>query len=149
MALGMIETIGLTTALTAMDAAAKCAEVTLLGLDRVIGVGKRISVTLHLGGDVAAVQAAVEAGAQAAAKVGEVVGVRVIPNPHEELDKIFFKYDKSFGSVANRRPAPGREPVPREGGDGDPATDDPPAPDGPPETNGTTPEGGRDRKRRE
>ena len=96
MALGLIETIGLSTSLTAMDAAAKCAEVRLLGTDRVIGVGKLISLTLNIVGDVAAVQAAVEAGAAAAAKVGTVVSTTVIANPHEELGKIFSRYEKHY-----------------------------------------------------
>ena len=37
-------------------------------------------------GDVAAVKAAVDAGAAAAGRVGEVVGVQVIPRPHEDLE---------------------------------------------------------------
>ena len=104
MALGLIETIGLSTSLTAMDAAAKCAEVRLLGTDRVIGVGKLISVTLNIVGDVAAVQAAVEAGAAAAAKVGTVVSTTVIPNPHEELEKIFSRYEKHYPDPDTPRP---------------------------------------------
>jgi ethanolamine utilization protein EutM len=34
---------------------------------------------------VAAVKAAIDAGAAAAGRVGEVVGVQVIPRPHEDL----------------------------------------------------------------
>lgn len=39
-------------------------------------------------GDVAAVKAAVDAGSQAAGRVGEVIGVQVIPRPHEDLGAI-------------------------------------------------------------
>jgi ethanolamine utilization protein EutM len=39
-------------------------------------------------GDVAAVKAAVDAGAAAAGRVGEVVGVQVIPRPHEDVGSI-------------------------------------------------------------
>jgi ethanolamine utilization protein EutM len=39
-------------------------------------------------GDVAAVKAAVDAGAAAAARVGEVIGVQVIPRPHEDLGAV-------------------------------------------------------------
>ena len=42
-------------------------------------------VTGFYRGDVAAVKAATDAGAAAAADVGEVIGVRVIPRPHEDL----------------------------------------------------------------
>ena len=96
MALGLIEAIGLTAAMTALDAATKCADVTLTGYDRVIGVDKMISITLNLSGDVAAVQAAVAAGMEAGNRVGHVVRTHVIPRPHEELDKIVSKYEKAF-----------------------------------------------------
>jgi ethanolamine utilization protein EutM len=39
-------------------------------------------------GDVGAVKAATDAGAAAARRVGELIGVHVIPRPHDELDKI-------------------------------------------------------------
>ena len=95
-ALGMIEAIGLTTAMTALDAASKTADVKLMGYDRVIGVDTVISITLHLAGEVAAVQAAVDAGVAAGQRVGKVVAWKVIPRPHEEVDKILAKYEKSF-----------------------------------------------------
>ena len=106
MALGLIETIGLSTSLTALDAAVKHADVTLLGTDRVICVGKLVSLTLNITGDVASVQAAVAAGAAAACKVGTVVSTTVIPNPHEELEKIFSLYEKSY--------LPGAKPEPEK-----------------------------------
>lgn len=96
MALGLIEAIGLSTAMVALDAATKCADVTLTGYDRVIGVGKMISVTLNLSGDVAAVNAAVEAGKVAGERVGTIVSTRVIASPHEDVDKVIAKYEKSF-----------------------------------------------------
>ena len=42
-------------------------------------------VTAFVEGDVAAVKAATDAGAEAAARLGEVVSVQVIANPHEDL----------------------------------------------------------------
>jgi ethanolamine utilization protein EutM len=36
-------------------------------------------------GDVAAVKAATDAGAAAAGRIGEVIGVQVIPRPHDDL----------------------------------------------------------------
>ena len=83
-ALGMIETKGLTALIEASDAMLKAANVTLLGWQK-IGSGL---VTGFVVGDVAAVKAAVDAGAAAAGRVGEVVGVQVIPRPHEDLGTI-------------------------------------------------------------
>ncbi len=80
-AVGMIETKGFVTLLEASDAMLKAANVTMLGWDKV-GSGL---VTTFVTGDVAAVKAAVDAGAAAAARVGEVVGVHVIPRPHDDL----------------------------------------------------------------
>src|ERR671916_2819193 len=83
-ALGMIEAKGLVTLIEASDAMLKAANVTLLGWQK-IGSGL---VTAFVVGDVAAVKAAVDAGAAAAGRVGEVVGVQVIPRPHEDLGMI-------------------------------------------------------------
>jgi len=80
-ALGMIETKGLVALVEASDAMLKSANVTILGWQK-IGSGL---VTAFVVGDVAAVKAAVDAGAAAAGRVGEVVGVQVIPRPHEDL----------------------------------------------------------------
>ncbi len=108
MALGLIETIGLSTAMVALDAATKSADVELVGYDKVIGVGKMISITLNLSGEVADVQAAVEAGQRAGSAVGTVVAAHVIARPHEEVDKVIGKYEKSFlpgseGKVEKRK----------------------------------------------
>jgi ethanolamine utilization protein EutM len=83
-ALGMIETKGLVPLVEASDAMLKAANVTLIGWQK-IGSGM---VTALVVGDVAAVKAAVDAGSAAAARVGEVVGVQVIPRPHEDLGAV-------------------------------------------------------------
>lgn len=80
-ALGMIETVGLTTLLAASDAALKAADVTMSGWEK---VGSGI-VTGFFHGDVAAVKAAVEVGAEAASQIGTVNTVQVIPRPHDDL----------------------------------------------------------------
>src|ERR1700739_2569803 len=80
-ALGMIETKGLVPLIEASDAMLKAANVTLIGWQK-IGSGM---VTALVVGDVAAVKAAIDAGSAAAGRVGEVVGVQVIPRPHEDL----------------------------------------------------------------
>ena len=83
-ALGMIETKGLVALIEASDAMMKSANVTLIGWQK-IGSGL---VTAMVVGDVAAVKAAVDAGSNAAGRVGEVIGVQVIPRPHEDLGTI-------------------------------------------------------------
>src|SRR6202790_961520 len=92
-ALGMIETKGLTALVEASDAMLKAANVTLIGWQK-IGSGM---VTALVVGDVAAVKAAIDAGAAAAARVGEVVGVQVIPRPHDDLGVVL--------ALAGKKPA--------------------------------------------
>lgn len=84
LALGMIETRGLTAAIEASDAMIKAAEVTLVGTEK-IGSGL---VTVMVRGDVGAVKAAVEAGSVKAASLGELVATHVIPRPHSDVEKI-------------------------------------------------------------
>jgi len=83
-ALGMIETKGLVSQFEATDAMLKAANVDLIGWEKV-GSG---NVAVFIGGSVAAVKAAVEAGATAASTIGEVVAVHVIPRPHDDLVKL-------------------------------------------------------------
>jgi microcompartment protein CcmL/EutN len=80
-ALGILETQGLTAILEATDAMLKSADVTLVGKEK-IGAAY---VTIVIRGDVAAVQAAVDAGAAAAAPLGKVIAAHVIARPHPEL----------------------------------------------------------------
>jgi ethanolamine utilization protein EutM len=80
-ALGMVETKGLVALIEASDAMLKAANVNLVGWQK-IGSGL---VTAFVLGDVAAVKAAVDAGAAAAGRIGEVIGVQVIPRPHEDV----------------------------------------------------------------
>lgn len=81
-ALGMIETRGVTAAIEAADAMAKAANVTLVGQEKVGGG----LVAVYVRGEVGAVKAATDAGAVAANKVGEVIAVHVIPRPAAELE---------------------------------------------------------------
>ena len=84
-ALGMVETRGLVGMIEAADAMVKTANVGFVGWQKVdAGL-----VTAIIRGDVGSVKAATDAGAAAARKVGELVGVHVIPRPADELDKIF------------------------------------------------------------
>ncbi len=87
-AIGMIETRGLVALVEATDAMLKAANVELAG--PMVQVGNAL-VTATVGGDVAAVKAATDAGAAAARRVGELVSVHVIPRPHAEVERILPK----------------------------------------------------------
>ena len=86
-ALGMIETLGLVGSIEAADAAVKAANVTLSNYEKIQGG----LVSVHLRGDIGAVQAAVDAGAQAARRVGQLAGVHVIPAPVSSIDDQILK----------------------------------------------------------
>jgi microcompartment protein CcmL/EutN len=84
-ALGMIETRGLVGMIEASDAMVKAANVVIVGWQKVdAGL-----VTVLVRGDVGSVKAATDAGAAAARRVGELVGVHVIPRPADDLEKVF------------------------------------------------------------
>ncbi|QED47736.1 BMC domain-containing protein [Cytobacillus dafuensis] len=96
-ALGLIETVGYLTAVSAADAAVKAANVEIVGIEKVIGVSGYLGVTIHLSGDVAAVKSAVDAGKSAADRVGKVISSHVIPRAHNEVaNKLLpnFKLEK-------------------------------------------------------
>ena len=84
-ALGIIETLGFTTAMEAADASVKAANVKLGDWLRV-GGGK---VNIILRGDVAAIKAAIDAGVASASQIGEVQGQTVIPRPSPKLSPKF------------------------------------------------------------
>ena len=84
-ALGLIETRGLVSMIEAADATLKTANVVLVSWQKVdAGL-----VTAIIRGDVGSVKAATDAGAAAARRVGELVGVHVIPRPSDDLEKVF------------------------------------------------------------
>lgn len=83
-ALGMIETIGLTSLIAAADEAVKTADVRIITYEKPdAGI-----VTVYFVGDVAAVREAVSAGAQKAKELGEYRSCHVIPR----LDKNVFSH---------------------------------------------------------
>jgi microcompartment protein CcmL/EutN len=84
-ALGLVETRGFIGLVEATDAMVKTANVVLVGWDKV-DAGM---VTAIVRGDVGSVKAATDAGAAAARKVGELIGVHVIPRPVDDLRKAF------------------------------------------------------------
>lgn len=80
-ALGIIETFSVAASIEAADAAAKAANVRLLDVRSALGLGGKGYVLL--GGDVAAVQSAVDAGAARAGEAGLLVRSVVIPRPSD------------------------------------------------------------------
>ncbi|MGI2030822.1 BMC domain-containing protein [Rhizobium panacihumi] len=83
--LGLIETIGLSAAIAAADAAVKSANVTLIGYELTKGDGMTV---VKLRGDVGAVKAAVSAAEAEAGRVGRVVATRVIARPASDLTRV-------------------------------------------------------------
>lgn len=96
MALGLVEALGFTTAVAALDAASKAADVILIGSEKIIGVGGMVGVNIQIAGEVAAVSAAVDAAVDAAKRVGIVQSSHVIPRPHDEVDKLIEKFKKNL-----------------------------------------------------
>jgi ethanolamine utilization protein EutM len=90
-ALGLIETLGYSTAVSAADAAVKSANVEIIGIEKVIGVSGYLGVTIHLSGDVGAVIAAVEAGKEEGERVGKVISADVIARAHSDVQNKLIK----------------------------------------------------------
>ena len=84
-ALGLIEMLGFVGVAEAADAATKAAAIELSAVEKIEGG----IISIRFLGDVGAVQAAVEAGVQAAQEVGTLMAHHVIPNPHEDLVRVF------------------------------------------------------------
>lgn len=82
-AVGILEFFDVTASVMGADAAVKAAEITLVEVRLGMGIGGKSFVILT--GDVAAVQAAVDAGAVAGEERGMLVSKVVIPSPHPDL----------------------------------------------------------------
>ena len=82
-ALGVIEGFSVTSVIEAADTAVKAADVRLVTIHLAMAIGGKAFVTLT--GDVAAVQAAVDAGASVIAKKGLLVEKVVIPAPTKDI----------------------------------------------------------------
>ncbi len=95
-ALGMIETIGLVSALVAADSGLKAADVRLLGTDYVRGG----LVMVRFGGDVAAVKAAVDAGSMAASGVGKVFSSHVIARAEASVVEMVARDEGADGCAS-------------------------------------------------
>jgi ethanolamine utilization protein EutM len=128
-ALGLIETVGLPTAIEAADAALKAANVRLVGYEKTRGGGL---VVVKIRGDVGAVRAAVEAAVISASKVGKIYGYHVIPRPHEETEQVIDLVDR--GPAARQPPVVAAAPAPKapKAAPKRAAKTPPPAPEAPP-----------------
>jgi microcompartment protein CcmL/EutN len=82
-ALGIIEAFSVASLIEAADAAVKAARVQLIEVRLAMALGGKAFVTLT--GEVAACQAAVDAGAAIVAEKGLLVNKVVIPHPRKEL----------------------------------------------------------------
>ena len=99
---GYVETRGLVTAIEAADAALKAADVTLTNCYYVKGG----IVTIEVAGDVAAVNAAVDAASESARRLGNFLSCNVIARVASETKKILIsdigkKSDKKAAAVQN------------------------------------------------
>lgn len=94
-AVGVIETLSVASTIRAGDVAAKTASLRLVGLGLAVGLGGKSYVTLT--GEVADVEAGVEAGAVDAERVGMLVRRVVIPQPHGDLRGVLAR---AWGSVS-------------------------------------------------
>lgn len=83
-AIGSVETKGLVAAMQAADTMVKAADVSIVDMDI---VGSAL-VAVIVSGEVAAVNAAVEAARETASRLGEIIATAVIARPHEEVDKM-------------------------------------------------------------
>ena len=107
-ALGLIELLGYCPTVVALDTALKTSDVSF---EQVHKIDKGI-VSLSITGDVAAVQAAVDAAAAAASQVGEVLDTHVIARPHDEVDCTLVVPKKKVKAEAPQTPA---EPSEKDG----------------------------------
>jgi microcompartment protein CcmL/EutN len=80
-AIGFIETQGFTAVIEAIDTACKAANVEVLGREK-LGGGY---ITVMIKGDVAAVNAAVEAGRAKVDGLGKLIAAHVIPRPSQSI----------------------------------------------------------------
>jgi len=80
-AIGFIETQGFTAVIEAIDTACKAANVEVLGREK-LGGGY---ITVMIKGDVAAVNAAIEAGRVKVDGLGKLIAAHVIPRPSQSV----------------------------------------------------------------
>lgn len=89
--LGIIEIVGLTTAVFVADTMVKTANVDIIDIENTKGLGY---MTVKITGNVAAVNTAVSAGKMIAESHGKFVSATVIARPAESIDGLFVEPSK-------------------------------------------------------
>ncbi|MFZ5967681.1 MAG: BMC domain-containing protein [Bacillota bacterium] len=87
LALGIIETVGLAAAIDAADAAAKSADIQVIGYELTKGDGM---AAVKITGTVGAVKAAIDAAVASAGRINKVWGKTVIPRPANGLEMLIY-----------------------------------------------------------
>ena len=99
-AIGMLETRGLVALVQGTDAMLKAANVELAGPMKQVGNAMVTAVVL---GDVAAVQAAVDAGVAAInATGGDVISAHVIARPNDDIQVVLPQSPKTTAAAVTR-----------------------------------------------
>lgn len=88
-AVGLIETLGMVPALQACDKMLKAANVELISYEN---IGSTL-VTVMVKGDIAACEAAVEAGVREAEKIGKVTAYNVMKRPVRAVADVMSVHD--------------------------------------------------------
>lgn len=94
--LGMVETVGISTAIEVADVMVKAANVRILEVENSKGSG---FMTVKVVGDVGAVKAAVSAAKACGEKFGTFVSASVIARPAEGMGKLFMEPKSPYTSV--------------------------------------------------
>ena len=89
-ALGLVETEGLCPAIATADVMIKAANVQIIELENTKGGGYTV---IKVEGDVAAVQAACQAGSAFAKEEGKLISVKVIARPQQGTADFFAKHE--------------------------------------------------------
>ncbi len=100
--LGLVETVGISTAIEVADVMVKAANVKILELENSKGGGY---MTVKVVGDVGAVKAAVNAAKAAGVKYGNLVSASVIARPSDGMSTLFCNPKVPYQSV-NKKPIP-------------------------------------------
>lgn len=120
-ALGLVETVGISTAIEVADVMVKAANVKVLELENSRGSGY---MTVKIVGDVGAVKAAVDAAKAAGIKYGNFVSASVIARPANGMAAVFCNpevpyqrsngYNDVFPKEVEKKVEPKPEALPKE-----------------------------------
>lgn len=105
-ALGMLEVKGYVAAIEFSDVMAKVADVAILGLKKTRGMGW---MTIFIEGDVAAVQAAIQAAKNQAFTEESFVAAKVIPRPAMGVRGFLTDASKAEETADGKKDAPEKE----------------------------------------